>query len=270
MAQSKPASVRAVSESVALVVQRWLDAPEVTEALAGARAAIDELLWRRDIRAQAASVSAFSRIRGAHDSAAMEGADIAAAENSPMGRVVAAAAALTGEVPALVDVWGKAPLQALARLHAVAAHEHLPAEKLGRPRVDIETADDPLSLGTAPSALAASKRLTLLADVASVPTEVPALLVAGIVHAELVSARPFAWGSGLLGRAAVRLVLASRGVDPSLFSVPESGMMNVGRPAYVRALRSYENGEVDRYLIWFAQVVASGAQSASAGVPGQP
>jgi hypothetical protein len=261
--------VRAVTESVALFLQRWLDDPEVSDALTRARGAIDELLWRRDIRAQAAAVSAFSRVRGAHDSAAMEGADIAAAENSPMGRVVAAAAAITGEVPALVDVWGKAPLQALARLHAVAAHEHLPAEKLGRPRVDNETADDPLSLGVAPQATAASQRLTLLADVASVSAEVPALLVAGIIHAELVSARPFAWGSGLLGRAAVRLVIASRGVDPSLFSIPESGMMNVGRPAYVRALRSYEEAEVDKYLIWFAQAVWSGAQSASTGVPGQ-
>jgi hypothetical protein len=261
--------VRAVPESIALVVQRWLDAPEVSDALTEARGAIDELLWSRDIRAQAAAVSAFSRIRGAHDSAAMEGADIAAAENSPMGRVVAAAAAITGEAPALVDVWGTAPLQALARLHAVAAHEHLPTEQLGRPRVDDEAADDPLNLGAAPDAVAASRRLTLLADIASVPTEVPALLVAGIIHAELVSARPFAWGSGLVGRAAVRLVLASRGVDPSLFSIPESGMMNVGRPAYVRALRSYEKGEVDKYLIWFAQAVWSGAQSASAGVPGE-
>ena len=54
--------------------------------------------------------------------------------------------------------------------------------------------------------------------------------------------RPFAWGSGLLARASVRLVLASRGVDPSLFSIPEHGMLEMGRPAYVKALRAYATG----------------------------
>lgn len=245
----------------------WSQVPQVDEALVAARGAIDELLWRRDIRSAAAEVTAVSKMIGARDSAAMEGADIAAAENSPMGRVLAAAQAVTGEVPAVVDTWSSAPLQALARLHSVVAFQQVEPDRLGRPRVEGEVPDDPLNLGTAPANV--SRRLTLLADLVAQATEVPALTVAGIAHAELAGARPFVWGSGLVGRAIVRVVLAARGVDPSLFSIPEAGMMQVGRPAYVRALRAYESGSVDEYLVWFCQAIALGAQRAAADVPGQ-
>ena len=42
------------------------------------------------------------------------------------------------------------------------------------------------------------------------------MLVAAIAHGELMTLQPFRWGSGLIARASVRLVLASRGVDPDL------------------------------------------------------
>lgn len=61
----------------------------------------------------------------------------------------------------------------------------------------------------------------------------------------------------------MRVVLVARGVDPSMFSIPEVGMMSLGRPAYVRALRDYENGQIDEYLLWFGQVIGLGAQRAS-------
>jgi len=251
-----------VTGQLAQAVVRWSQVPEVAQSLAAARGSIDELLWRRDIRAAAAEVTAASRIQGSRDSAAMEGADIAAAENSPMGRVLAAAQAITGEVPAVVDTWSSAPLQVLARLHSVVAFEQVTPEQLGRPRPAGEAPDDPLNLGPAPDNTAL--RLTLLADLVADSTDVPALAVAAIAHAELAGARPFAWGSGLVGRAVVRVVLAARGVDPSLFSVPEAGMMNLGRPSYVRALRAYEGGSVDEYLVWFGQAIELGAQRASA------
>ena len=82
----------------------------------------------------------------------------------------------------------------------------------------------------------------MLAQTLTTPTEAPAIVVAAIAHAELAVVRPFAWGSGLLARASTRLVLASRGVDPSLFSIPEHGMLEMGRPAYVNALRAYASG----------------------------
>lgn len=247
---------------------RWSQLPQVAQALAVARGSIDELLWRRDIRSAAAEVTAASKIVGARDSAAMEGADIAAPEDSPMGRVLTAAQAITGEVHAVVDTWPSAPLQALARLHAVVAVHHVSSDQLGRPRVGDEVPDDPLNLGRAPENSA--MRLTLLADLVTGSADVPALAVAGIAHAEIAGVRPFVWGSGLVGRAVVRVVLAARGVDPSSFSIPEAGMMELGRPAYVRALRAYESGGVDDYLVWFGQVIALGAKRAAAHVPRQP
>jgi hypothetical protein len=88
--------------------------------------------------------------------------------------------------------------------------------------------------------------------------------VAAIAHAELAIVRPFAWGSGLLARASTRLVLAARGVDPSLFSIPEHGMLELGRPAYVKALRGYATGSpagVSEFIVWQATAVAMGAKA---------
>jgi hypothetical protein len=74
--------------------------------------------------------------------------------------------------------------------------------------------------------------------------------------------RPFAWGSGLLARATTRLVMAARGVDPSCFSIPEQGMVEMGRASYVRALRAYGSGSRDgvaEWCVWHATAVAAGA-----------
>ena len=251
--------VSAVEEAV----QRIVGIPGVADDLDAARGAIDELLWRRDVRNSASEFAAGSRARGARDSAGMDGADVFTVDDSPMGRVLAAAAAVTAEVPAQVDVFTKAPLQVLARLHAVVAAAEVGKEELGRPRVDDEAADDPLRLGAAPPAREAAQRLALLGDLVTDAPQAPALAIAGIVHAELLTARPFAWGSGLMGRAAVRLVLAGRGVDPSLFSVPETGMLDIGRPAYVRALRDYSAGNMAAYFRWFASAITAGAQAAT-------
>jgi hypothetical protein len=233
----------------------------VSAAVAAARSEIDALLWRRDVRAAAAAVAAASVQRGGHDSATIDGADVAVVDASPMGRLLEASLRLTAAVPAQVDVFGRAPLQALAQLHAVVAHGFSPAAELGRPR-STDVADDPLNLGALLPAAAAADRLATLARTLTAPTAAPALLVAAIAHAELALARPFGWGSGLLARATTRLVLAQRGVDPSLFGIPEHGMVELGRPAYVRALRAYATGTragVGEFITWHATACAMGA-----------
>ena len=237
--------------------------PEASAAAAAALAEIDALLWRRDVRAAAAEVAAASVERGGRDSAAIDGADVAVVDSSPMGRVLEAALRLTAEVPGQVEVFSVAPLQALAHLHAVAAHGLVGDDELGRPRLG-DLADDPLNLGGMPTARQAAARLAGLADVVTRPTQAPALVVAAIVHAEIASARPFTWGSGLLARAAVRLVLAARGVDPSLFSIPEHGVFEMGRPAYVAALRAYATGTpsgVGDFIVWHSTALAMGAKA---------
>jgi hypothetical protein len=237
--------------------------PNVAAAVQAAREEIDALLWRRDVRTAADAVAAASRERGARASAAMDGADIAVVEDSPMGRLLDASLRLTSAVPGQVDVFGQAPLQVLAHLHALAARGFVEADDLGRPRQGA-AADDPLNLGSLPSADEVSARLALLADLLTTPTQAPALVAAAVAHAELAVLRPFVWGSGLLARATTRLVLAARGVDPSLFSIPEHGFLEAGRPAYVRALRGYASGAADgvaEFITWHATACALGARA---------
>lgn len=237
--------------------------PEVSRVLAAARAEIDSVLWRRDIRTNAAAVARASIERGGRDSAAIEGADTAVIDDSPMGRVLARAIDVTAAVPSQVGAWSTAPLQVVAALHVIAANGFAAADELGRPRSQ-ELADDPLRIGGLPPAAQVGPRLTLLAELVIAPTTAPAILVAGIVHAELMTLRPFAWGSGLVARAAARCVLAERSVDPSLFTIPENGMFTLGRPAYVDALRAYASGTMagsSAYLIWFGAACALGAKA---------
>lgn len=235
----------------------------VAAASRAAREEIDALLWRRDVRAAAAQVAASSADRGARDSAAIDGADLVEADDSPMGRVLAAAQRLTLAVPGQLEAFGRAPLQALAALHVIAAAGMVPDDELGRPRSG-GTADDPLHLGALPPADVCGARLGLLADVLTAPTAAPALVVAAVAHAEIAVLRPFTWGSGLVARATVRLVMAQRGVDPSLFSIPERGMLEQGRAGYVRALRAYASGTPDgvaEFLVWHATACALGARA---------
>jgi Fic family protein len=105
---------------------------------------------------------------------------------------------------------------------------------------------------------------TPLAETLTRPTQAPALVVAAVAHAELAVLRPFTWGSGLLARASTRLVLAARGVDPSLFTIPERGFLAAGRPSYVRALRGYASGThegVTDFIAWHADACTVGARS---------
>ena len=230
---------------------------------------MDRLLWDRGVRARAAEIVAASALTGARDSAALEGADVtldlvrAGLDDSPLGRAVASSLAVTSAVPSQVDAWTRAPLQVLAHLHAIAARGFEDEGALGRPRQQDEVVDAlhsgaPLPWGQVPD------RLVGLADVLTRPTSAPAILVAAIAHGELMAVQPFRWGSGLIARATVRLVIASRGVDPDLLGCPEAGMFSLGRSSYVTALRGYRSGEPDGvadWIRWNASAIGFGASA---------
>jgi len=242
----------------------------VADACGAARGEVDSLLWDRSIRARAAEVARESALRGARDSAALEGAEVtmealrAGVDDSPLGRAVTAALDLMAEVPGQVETWQHAPLQVLARLHVVAARSFCAEADLGRPRTD-DVVVDPLHIGALPSPSDVPPRLAALADLVTMQTDAPAIVLAAVVHGELLALRPFAWGSGLVARAGVRLVLASRGVDPDLMTAPEAGMFSLGRRSYVDAVRDYQSGDPDgmaRWIIWNAGAIGYGATSA--------
>jgi hypothetical protein len=227
----------------------WLtDLEGVPSAYAAARDGIDVVLRDRGLRRTSPETTAESLLRGAHASAALEGsastlAQVRAGEGDEVARD---AVRLSTELLALSPLLTRTPLQALARLHAVAAAGAVPAEALGRPR-DSGAAD----------------RLRSLAGLLTAETAAPALLVAAVVHADLATAAPFASHNGLVARAAERLVLVSRGVDEKSLVVPEAGHLAL-REAYESNLRGYAAGGtagVHAWLLYCAEAYAAAAEA---------
>lgn len=238
------------------------DLERVVQVTLAARNDIDTLLWRRDIRSNAVAVSQASISRGAMDSAALEGADLAGVEDSPMGKVLAATLSVTAQAPLLADIWLTAPLQVITRMHLLVATEFSGHDQLGRPRTD-NISDDPLHIGSLPDyTVVPSLLMSLSQQCAS--TQTSAVIEAGFTHAEIMRLRPFTWGSGLVARAVIRTIFAARGLDPSNFSIPENGMFETGRTNYVAAMRGYMSQTPDgvsQYFEWFSACVGLGAQA---------
>lgn len=242
--------------------------PEVAAAAETSRTAFDAMLWDRSLRSAAEELSRRSALAGAASSAGIDGIEIEwrvweagqAGDDTPMGKAAAGIVAMYAQLPALRQVWETAPLQALAKLHALVAVPVTP-DDVGRPRGG--AAEDPLHIGDAPPAGSVPPRLADLARRVSAPTAAPALVVAAVVHAELMTLQPFTYGSGLVTRAVDRLVLGSRGVDPDNWSVPEAGLHAQGRSAYARALREYGRGDVAQWVQFYCGAVAEGTQGLS-------
>ncbi|MCB9411392.1 MAG: Fic family protein [Actinobacteria bacterium] len=246
--------------------------PGVAESVAEVRTAVDAVLWPRHLGSDGPQLSVASRVHGAQASAAIDGIDFAveawwsgdAWEDSPMGRIAAGVWRGYRELPTLVEVWRRAPLQALARLHAVVAKGLGDDADVGRPRTS-EDVDDPLRLGSAADPSILGPRLSLLGTLVGTGTSAPAVVEAAAVHAEIATLQPFRHGSGQVARMASRLVLAARGLDPDQLIVPEVGIMQLGRPRYVAALRNYRTGSaegVGEWLNYYAATLIAGAAAA--------
>jgi hypothetical protein len=154
-------------------------------------------------------------------------------------------------------------------------------DRLGRPRVDA-AADDPFGLGSAPPPVEVAARLDGLSRLLVGGTDAPAVVVAAVVHGELMALRPFGSVDGLVARAAARLVLVDRGLDPKAVSAPEVGHAELEKfgqggfarehgpiegDAYGVALRAYVSGGSDGVAQWVrhcAAAVALGAREGTA------
>ncbi|MFI5429194.1 hypothetical protein ACHMWU_23695 [Aeromicrobium sp. UC242_57] len=106
-------------------------------------------------------------------------------------------------------------------------------------------------------------RLTELAWMLGQPTEAPGLVVAALVNAEITSAGAFATHNAIVGRAAERLVLVAKGVDPASVLVPEAG--HAAEPeGYRSALAAYGSGKptgVHQWLMYAAQSFTRAAEA---------
>ena len=225
----------------------WLTELEgVPSAFAAARDGIDALLRDRGLRRTRPEQTTESLLRGAHASAVLEGSS-ASLEDVRAGsgdETAGAGVRVSTGVLALVPVIGTSPLQAFARLHALAGKGVVDDDALGRP-VSGEAAD----------------RLNALAGTLR-QTSVPALMVAALVHAEIITVAPFASHNGIVARAAERLVMVARGVDPASVVVPEAGHLAL-RPQYESNLRGYRDGGptgLQAWLLYAAEAVTAGVE----------
>ena len=216
--------------------------PGLAGAAEDARRAVDRLLTHDSMRRHATSVTAEAGLRCARASAALEGYDLslddvrAGAPSSAVGR---GALRLSIAIRRLSDTWERAPLQALARMHVLAAEGLAPPDEIGRPRADF------------------TARLTSLAQ-AVTTTGLPAVVVAGFVHGSLLAWAPFGLADGLVARAAARAVLVSRGLDPRAVSAPDVGCAR-DPEAYAAAAAAFAGGDQAPFLLLWCDAVAHGA-----------
>lgn len=158
------------------------------------------------------------------------------------------AEALEGGATALVGVWQRAPLQALARLHALAAADLTDDDHLGRPRTDPDV----------------GRRLELLIEILTGGSRVPAPVLAAVAHGELLTLAPFGTADGVVSRAVSRLVTIASGLDPHGLGVPEVHWMHKTGD-YRAAARGFASGTPDGLTAWLllsCQALHAGAREA--------
>jgi len=227
--------------------------PGVPPAVAAARARLDRLAAHPVLRSRPAVVRAESGLRAARASAALAGVSVeltdlrsGAALDSVHGSLLRGALRVTAGLGESAATWRRAPRQALARLHALAAADELPDAALGRP-----------------ATAAAAARLDLLADAVAANTSAPAIVSAALVHGELLDASAFGAATGLVARAASRLELVARGLDPAGVVAIEIGHAGLGLTEYQRALEAYGCQGADGVAVWVRHCAAAIGRAAA-------
>lgn len=259
--------------------------PGVPAAVESVREAVDRVYGHRVMRRRSNEIASEAALRGARGSAALAGADWPLEEvrrrsdfgADPEARTVGAALRLTAESGQLLSVWRQSPIQVLARLHLVAAGGRpgsdqgsgagergeaaaeaagdpgtgRQADRIGRPRLAGESVDEDLLIALPlPDASEVAARLDGLADLLLAGTQAPALVVAAVVHGELLALRPFGSCNGLVARAAQRIVLVGSGLDPKSICPAEVGHAELGRAEYAKALEAYASGTPEGMAHW--------------------
>jgi hypothetical protein len=229
-----------------------LDLPGVAAAVDAARDAVADVHRHPANRRGWPATAAEASVRAARASAALDGGgtDIPA-DGAVADPVLAGALRVAESVGLLLGIWQRAPLQALARLHVLAAADLVDSDddRLGRPR----------------PARGVSARLELLASLVAGGSTAPAPVLAAVVHGELLTLAPFGVADGVVARAAARLTLIATGLDPKGLVVPEVAYLRqAGR--YASAAARFGTGEpaaVADWLVLCGDAVVLGAREAS-------
>jgi hypothetical protein len=210
-----------------------LELADVAPAFAQAREDVDAAMRHRALRRHGGQVAAEASLRAAVASAALEGHayDLEEVRAGTLTDPVLQGALRVAEgIGGLVDLWPRAPRQVLAKLHVLAARGVVAPDDLGR-------------------LIAGAERIDALSALVVGNDRTSPLLLAAIVHAELITLRPFAGPSGVVARAAARLTLINRGFDPRGLVAVEVGHQ-AREPEYVGAAGAYATGTPDGVRSW--------------------
>ncbi|MGN9774698.1 oxidoreductase [Micromonospora sp. H33] len=216
---------------------------DVAPAVERARERFDQALRHRALRRHGGQVAAEVSLRSAVASAALEGYAHEREEvraGTVTEPVLQGALRVAGALPGLTDLWPKAPRQALAKLHVLAARDVVAEADLGRP------VNDPV----------VAARLDALAGLVAGGTKVPPLVLAAVVHGELLNLRPFAGPSGVVARGAARLVLLSSGFDPRGLLAVDVGHRE-REPEYVGSAGAFATGTPDGLRSWLRHYMSA-------------
>lgn len=227
--------------------------PGVAEAGEEAREALGRAHRHRTNLRGWPKTAAEASLRAARASSVLDGGplqfDTDDSDRDPvLAGALRVAEALEGGEGALVGVWRRAPLQAIARLHALAAADLADGDALGRPRADE-------GIG---------RRLELLADVVTGTTRVPAAVLAAVAHGELLTLEPFGTADGVVARGVSRLITIASGLDPHGLGVPEVHWMKRSGN-YRAAARGFASGTPDGLTAWLllsGEALHAGAREA--------
>lgn len=233
-----------------------MELPGVAEASDRAREALGRAHRHRANLRGWPVTAAEASLRAARASSVLDGgpvrfedlADQSGVSDPVFGGALRVAQELEGGGGLVVRTWQRAPLQALARLHMLAAADLADDDHLGRPRNDPEV----------------GPRLALLADIVSGRSQVPAPVIAAVAHGELLTLKPFGSADGVVARAASRLVTIASGLDPHGLGVPEVSWMR--KPGdYRSAASGFAEGTprgVGAWLVLCCRALHAGAQEA--------
>lgn len=198
--------------------------PGVPSVLAAARDAVDLGRRRRGLRALPPDQLAAARRTGAGASAELTG---------DPDRWRAGAWELALELEPLSRLILISPLQAIARAHVLAASGRVPADGLGRIRTGADAAG----------------RMHGLAGLLTRPTGAPALVLAAVAHAEIVTVAPFGDGDDVVARSVERMVLMATGLDREGAVPIEAGHLRLAS-AYRQGLQDYATGSAAGMRNW--------------------
>jgi hypothetical protein len=194
-----------------------------------------------------AETAAEASVRAARASAGIDGANPELpADGAVTDPLLAGSLRIAESLESLLPTWRRAPLQALARLHVLAASDLVDdLDALGRPR-------------------AGGSRLELLAQLVTGATTVPGPVLTAVVHGELLALQPFGSADGVVARAAARLSMIATGLDPKALTVPEVAFFR-RVPKYVELAAGFASGSPDgvrEWLLFCCEAFETGASEA--------